>query len=198
MRGSIRRFWRQSLGDSFSRNLPLVKDSRDAWNQGSQGQPPPTTARKPDAPLGVEPGSLVAMSCLTRCFPTGPRSARPTQPRLISGSLPAEAASWSTSQPAMTSRSPIPCSTMTIKSAPARRTPRRIPSKIGPTPSARPTASRSSSADHLYVSQAAYGTATASEAWSPESATHSRLRCSPRIAPVTFKTLPDGQDKSCT
>jgi len=44
----------------------------------------------------------------------------------------------------------------------------------------------------------AIGVAVASEACSPASTTQALRRCSPRIAPVTFSTLPDGQEASLT
>jgi len=42
------------------------------------------------------------------------------------------------------------------------------------------------------------GVAIAREACSAESATHALFRCSPLIAPVTLRTLPTGQEASCT
>ena len=40
--------------------------------------------------------------------------------------------------------------------------------------------------------------AAASDVCADGSATHARLRCRPLIAPVTFSTMPAGQDASCT
>jgi len=64
---TIRRFWRPSLGDSFFRYLPLVRDSRHEVHG--------RTLRKLLAgsgnlrPLGALNGLLGAKPCLMRYFP---------------------------------------------------------------------------------------------------------------------------------
>ena len=80
MAGNIRRFWRSSLGDYFSRDLRLVKDSKSPqkWAEASQFAPETTGGMTSWQP-SLKPGPHFRVDrfyrsrpCPTRCSQTMP------------------------------------------------------------------------------------------------------------------------------